>query len=61
MFGEELSAKVQSLANEGLQNIDSNFTRPEKKNADTLHSIVAKLIWVSKRGRTKIELDILFL
>ena len=31
LFGEDLSAKLSSPANKGLQNIDENLTRLEKK------------------------------
>ena len=47
LFGEELNAAVSSPARKGLQNIDKNSTRLEKY-AETLYSIVAKLIWVEK-------------
>ena len=55
LFGEELSTKVSSPAKKVRQNIDERSTRPEKKDADIFHSIVAKLLLLSKRGRPDIE------
>ena len=44
-----------------MKNVDESSTRPEKKDIDIFNSIDAKLLWVSKRGRPKIETAILFL
>ena len=55
------SAKVSSPVKKYLQNIDESYTRLEKKYADILHSIVAKLLWVAKRGRPDIQTAISFL
>ena len=44
-----------------MQNIDESSTRQEKKGADILHSMVAKLLWVAKMGKPDIEPVILFL
>ena len=57
-FGEELSANVSSPAKNGLQNIYESSPIPEKKNADILHSIVAKILWVEKVVMPNIEPDI---
>ena len=46
--------KVSPTEKKGLQNIDDSFTRLDNKDADILHSIVAKLLWVAKRGRINI-------
>ena len=54
-FGEELSTNVSSPAKKGMQNMDDSSTIIEKKDADILHSIVAKLLWVTKRVRPNIE------
>ena len=45
LFGEDLSAMVLSLVKKGLQNINEGSTRLEKKDADILQYIVAKLIY----------------
>ena len=45
----------------GMQNIDQSSTILDKKDADILHSIVAKLLWVSKRERPDIDPVISFL
>ena len=55
MFGEELITKVSSPAKNGMQNIYDSYTRLDKKDSDILHSIVEKLLWVSKMGRHDIE------
>ena len=44
-----------------MQNIDESSTILEKKDADILHSVVAKLLWVAKGGRINIEPAISFL
>ena len=54
-FGEEPSTKVSSPAKKFMQNMDESSTIIEKKDADILHSIVAKLLWVTKRVRPNIE------
>ena len=46
LFGEELSAMVSSPTNNGFQNIDKISTILEKKDADILQYIVAKLLWI---------------
>ena len=53
--------KVSPPANKALQNIDESSTRLEKKNADIFHSIVERLLWVTKRGGPEIEPAIFFL
>ena len=45
----------------GPQNVDNSSKRPEKRDSDIFHSIVAKLLWVEKRGRPNIETSIPFL
>ena len=61
LFIEDISATVSSPAKKVLHNIYNSSTRLENKDPDILHSIVAKLIWVSKRGRPNIETDLSFL
>ena len=53
--------KVSPTAKKGLQNMDENSKRLEKKDADILHYIVEKLLWVEKRGRSNIAPNISFL
>ena len=60
-FDEEISMTVFSPAQKGLQNTDESSTRPEKKDTDILHYIVAKILWVKKRGRTDTEPAILLI
>ena len=44
-----------------LQNINEILPRLDKQEADTLHSMVAKLLWVAQKGRPEIEPEISFL
>ena len=46
LFGEELSAAVLSTEKKDWQNIDESSTKLEVKDADIIHSIVAKLLWL---------------
>ena len=57
----KITATVSSPENKGLNNTNEISTRLEKKDAEILHYIVPKLIWIAKGGRSKVELDILFL
>ena len=61
MFGEEISTKVSSPEKKGMQNVHESSTRLENKYADIFHSILAKLLWVAKRGRHDIKPAISFL
>ena len=61
LFEEKLSAALSSPSKRGMQNIGESSTRLEKKDADILHSIVAKIIWVEKSLRPDIEPYISFL
>ena len=61
LFGEELITNVSSPEKKGLKIIYESSTRLEKKYEDILHSIVAKLLWVAKRGRPDIDPTISFL
>ena len=45
----------------GFYNIVESYKRLEKKYANILHSTVAKIVWVAKRGRPDIEAFISFL
>ena len=61
LFGEKISTAVSSPEKKGLQNIYYNTIILENKYADILHSIVAKLLWVEKGGRSNTETAILLL
>ena len=61
LFGEEISTKISSPAKKGIQNIYKSSTKLKRKCVDIFHSIVAKLPWVAKGGRTDIDPAILFL
>ena len=52
---------VSSPEKKCFQNIGDISTIMEQKDAEILHSVVAKLLWVSKGERPDIETYILFL
>ena len=54
-FGEDLIVRVSSPAKKGFKNIHESSTRLENKDAEILNSIVAKLLWLPKGGRPKID------
>jgi hypothetical protein len=60
-FDEDVSKNVSSPANLGLNTIDQKSPLLPIKKKDLFHSIVAKLLWVMKRGRPDIETTIAFL
>ena len=61
VFGEDVSTKVSSPANLGLNIVDETSPELNMEQQDLFHSIVAKLLWVMKRGRPDIETTIAFL
>ena len=60
-FGEALDAKVSPRAKKSFKNINENSQILDKQESETLHYIVAKLLWAAKRGRPKIEPAIKFI
>jgi hypothetical protein len=60
-FGEDVSKNVATPAKKDLFEIDEQSPKLDKKGADHFHSIVAKLLYISKRGRIDIQLAIAFL
>ena len=60
-FGEDVRKKVSSPAAHGLFQVDSESSPLSKEKSDVFHSVVAKLLWVMKRGRPDIETTIAFL
>ena len=61
MFPEPTSMKVTSPAKKNLLEIKNKAEKLTKINSELYHSIVAKLLWVMKRGRPDIETAIAFL
>ena len=60
-FTGELKGKISNPANRNLFNVNPDLPRIDKDRADIFHSIVAKLLWLMKRGRPDIETVISFL
>ena len=60
-FPEEIFKSVNTCATNSLFDIDESDKLVTPERADIFHSIVAKLLWVMKRGRPDIELPIYFL
>ena len=54
-FNEAVDTKVCSPAAHGLFNVDVKSPKLSATKADTFHRVVAKLLWVMKRGRPDIE------
>ena len=61
LFDKILDSTVSSLAKKVLQNVNEDSPRLSNPDAYTLHYIVAKLLWVEKRGRQDIKLEKSFL
>ena len=60
-FSEDVSKVVSMPASHGLFTIDAESPLLSTEKSDLYHSIVAKLLWVMKRGRPDIETTIAFL
>jgi len=60
-FGDDLGPAVTSVAGRWLFQIDDNARKLTTEKADKFHSIVAKLLWVSQRGRPDICVPVSFL
>ena len=60
-FGEAISKKATSPATRDLFEIDQDSEKLNTTQNETFHSIVAKLLYVSIRGRPDIELAVAFL
>jgi hypothetical protein len=60
-FGEDITRSAATPAKRDLFDIDENSGELTKVEGETFHSIVAKLLYVSKRCRLDIQLAIAFL
>ena len=60
-FGESITRSATSPAKKNLFKIDEESGPLTNKDKETFHSIVAKLLYASKRGRLDIQLPIAFL
>jgi hypothetical protein len=60
-FGETISRSAATPAKRDLFEINEESAALTNKGKDTFHSVVAKLLYVSKRGRLDIQLAIAFL
>jgi hypothetical protein len=60
-FGEAIKRSATSPAKRDLFDIDENSEVLATKESETFHSVVSKLLYVSKRGRLDIQLAIAFL
>ena len=61
LFGEEICGNVTSCAAKGLTTIDANSPPLDEKKAKIFHSVVAKLLFITKRARPDIEPTVNFL
>jgi hypothetical protein len=60
-FGEDVSRPATTPAGRGIFEVDANAIPLEKAKADVYHKVVAKLLYVSHRGRPDIQLAIAFM
>jgi len=60
-FGEDCTKRAATPAKKDLFNVDINLPRLGEAQKARFHSIVAKLLYVCKRGRPDIQLAIMFL
>ena len=60
-FKEELGPTVSTVAAKWLFDTNEKARKLSKDRADIFHSVVAKLLWVSQRGRPDISTPISFL
>ena len=61
VFGEDVSTPVKSIAPNDLFEIDETSKPLNDEKQDRFHSVVAKLLWVMKRGRPDLETSVSFL
>jgi hypothetical protein len=59
--GEEVSRSATTPAGRGIFEVDNKALLLEKGKADVYHKVVAKLLYVSHRGRPDIQLAIAFM
>jgi hypothetical protein len=60
-FGEDINKSVSTPAKRNLFEIDHESCLLTNKDSETFHSVVAKLLYVSKRCRLDIQLGVAFL
>ena len=60
-FKEDITTVATTPANKNLFNVNPQSPRLDKAKSDRFHSVVAKLLYISKRGRLDIQLAIAFL
>jgi hypothetical protein len=60
-FGEDITRSATTPAKRNLFEIKENSVPLTDANREIFHSVVAKLLYVSKRGRLDIQLPIAFL
>jgi hypothetical protein len=59
-FSEDIKNTAATPALRDLFDVDDDKQKLNEKDSDLFHSIVAKLLYISKRGRTDIQLPIAF-
>jgi len=60
-FGEIVTKKVTTPAQKNIFELDSKSKKLDDARSDLFHTIVAKLLYMSKRGRPDIQLAVAFL
>jgi hypothetical protein len=60
-FGEDIVRSAATPAKKNLFDVDENAEPLSRKKSENFHSVVAKLLYVSKRSRLDIQLAVAFL
>ena len=60
-FNENITEKPVTPANKNLFTVDNESTDLDENGKDTFHSVVAKLLFITKRARPDIETAVAFL
>ena len=60
-FGEDVTRSATTPAGRNIFDVDANAVPLDKQHADIYHKVVAKLLYVTHRGRPDIQLAIAFM
>ena len=60
-FGEDLGRKVSNPANKKIFNVDPDAAKLDEPKRQLLHSLVQKLLWITKRARPDVMVPVAFL
>ena len=55
LFGEEIEGNVLSIATHNIFKVDENTKPLDRKKREIFHSVIEKLLFITKRGRPDLE------